>query len=201
MSGASPDISQAAQVARERLHREIERVRMGVEEMLDEQGRAPAPASPAVASFGPGPDVRRELDDLRLETRDYVKRKVRKSEKRLQRAVRELDARADRLERRIDQVESDGRAAEVRIHNSTEQMLDSLLQSVRSIADRIAGPAPAAPKSQPQPQTQPQPQRRPPTRVAGPAPGAGPSPRQGPQGPVGRIGPQPLGHGRPGPVR
>ena len=80
------------------------------------QGRAPA-----------GEDLRRELEGLRLETRNYVKRKVRKSEKKLERSVREIDARTDALERRIDQVEAERQAAEWRIHNSTEQMLDGLL--------------------------------------------------------------------------
>jgi hypothetical protein len=126
-SGA-PGISQAAELARERLHEEIERVRLGVEEMLDEQ-----------ASDSRGADIRRELDELRLETRNYVKRKVRKTAKKLERSMREIDARTDRLERRIDQVEADREAAEVRIHNNTEQMLDCLLRDVRAIADRISG--------------------------------------------------------------
>jgi chromosome segregation ATPase len=125
------EVSEAAQLARERLREEIERVRNGVEEMLDEQesggGHGPA-----------GDDVRRELDKLRLETRTYVKRKVRKSQKKLERSAREIDARTDELERRIVQVEADREKAEWRIHNSTEQMLDGLLDDVRSIADRLA---------------------------------------------------------------
>ncbi|MFI5028079.1 MAG: hypothetical protein ACHQCF_03750, partial [Solirubrobacterales bacterium] len=125
----TPEISQAAELARERLHEEIERVRLGVEEMLDEQEYGE----------GRGADIRRELDELRLETRNYVKRKVRKSEKKLERSIREMDARTDGLERRIDQVEADREAAEVRIHNNTVQMLDGLLQEVREIADRISG--------------------------------------------------------------
>jgi len=128
MSGSDPDpdgrdLSDAAQVARQLLHEEIERVRVGVEEMLDTE-----------------PDsVRRELEALRLETRDYVKRKVGKAQKKLKRSLREMDDRADRIERRIDQVEADRQAAEVRIHHGTEQMLDGLLHDVRSIADRLAG--------------------------------------------------------------
>lgn len=119
---AAPGMSEAAQVARQRLHEEIERVRVGVEEMLETE-----------------PDsVRRELEALRLETRDYVKRRVRKSEKKLKRSLREMDARAGRIEQRIDQVEADRQAAEVRIHNGTEQMLDGLLRDVREIADRLA---------------------------------------------------------------
>ena len=125
----TPDVSHAAQVARQRLHEEIERVRLGVEEMLDEQ--ASGGGSVAVA------DTRRELDELRIETRGYVKRKVRKSEKRLARSMRELDDRTDRLERRIDKVEADREAAEVRIHNNTEMMLDGLLRDVREIANLL----------------------------------------------------------------
>jgi chromosome segregation ATPase len=128
-TAGTPAISQAVQAARERLHEEIERVRLGVEEMLDEQESGDAKVS----------DVRRELDELRLETRNYVKRKVRKSTKKLERSMREMDARTDRLERRIDQVEAEREAAEVRIHNNTEQMLDGLLREVRTIADRISG--------------------------------------------------------------
>lgn len=120
--GDTPDPGEAAQIARRRLHEEIERVRLGVEEMLDTE-----------------PDsVRRELEALRLETRDYVKRRVGKAEKKLKRSIREIDARTDRIERRIDQVEADRAAAEVRIHNGTERMLDDLLRDVRAIADRLA---------------------------------------------------------------
>src|SRR5690242_16644860 len=121
MGGSAPDPGEAAQVARQRLHEEIERVRVGVEEMLDAEPES----------------VRRELEALRLETRDYVKRKVGKSEKKLKRSLREMDARTDMIERRIDQVEADREAAEVRIHNSTEQMLDGLLRDVREIADLL----------------------------------------------------------------
>jgi hypothetical protein len=131
-----PDISHAAEVARQRLHEEIERVRLGVEEMLDEQGQGRGSTASA--------ETRRELDELRIETRNYVKRKVRKSEKKLGRSMRELDDRTERLERRIDRVEADREAAEVRIHHNTEMMLDGLLREVRTIADRISGrPAPA----------------------------------------------------------
>ena len=45
-------------------------------------------------------ELRRELDELRLETRGYVKRRVRKSEKKLKRSIRELEARSDKLEQR-----------------------------------------------------------------------------------------------------
>jgi hypothetical protein len=126
--------SDAAKLARERLHEEIERVRIGVEEMLAEQegGR--------VHGQGVSPEeLRRELDELRIETRGYVKRRVRKSEKRTRRSVRDLEARSERLEQRIDQVEADREAAEWRVHSNTEAMLDGLLADVRAIADRLAG--------------------------------------------------------------
>ena len=72
---ASPAISEAAERARERLHAEIERVRVGVEEMMAEQ------------DGGADPGLRRELDSFRGETRDYVKRRVRKTEKRLEKSI------------------------------------------------------------------------------------------------------------------
>jgi ElaB/YqjD/DUF883 family membrane-anchored ribosome-binding protein len=106
------DPSAAAEQARARLHEEIERVRAGVEEMLAEQGG--------------NHDLREELDEIR----DYVKRRVRKSEKR-------FEKRMGKLERRIDQVEQDRQHAEWRIHTNTEQMLDGLLREVRAIADLL----------------------------------------------------------------
>ena len=131
--------SEGAKLARERLHEEIERVRIGVEEMLAEQEGRGGRGQGVNAE-----ELRRELDELRIETRDYVKRRVRKSEKRIRRSVRELEARSDRLEQRIDQVEADREAAEWRVHSNTEAMLDGLLENVRAIADRLAGqPAPA----------------------------------------------------------
>ncbi len=165
----SAEISEAAQLARERLHQEIERVRLGVEEMLDESRAAAAidPASPDDAA------LRAELEELRLETRDYVKKRVRKSEKRLKRSVREIGARADKLEQRVDQVEAERAGSEVRIHNATEQMLDGLLQEIRSIADRLSQvPAPNAAPTTPPP--------------ADPATKRPPAP----QAPLGRISPR-----------
>jgi hypothetical protein len=124
----TPEVSEVARVARDRLQEEIERVRLGVEEMIEHGGGA-----------GNGEELRRELDKLRVESRNYVKKKVRKSEKRLARSVRELGARTDQLEQRIDAVQRDREAAEVRIHGATEQMLDGLLGEVRAIADMLVG--------------------------------------------------------------
>jgi hypothetical protein len=111
-------ISAAADRARERLHEEIERVRVGVEEMLAEQGD------------DGDTQLRKELDEIRAETRRYVKRRIRKSEAR-------TEKRLAKLERRIDQVENDRRYAEWRIHTNTEAMLDGLLREVRAIADLL----------------------------------------------------------------
>ena len=75
------------------LHEEIERVRTGVEEMLTEQSAASAEDEA----------LRRELDALREDTRLYVKKRLRKSEKRLDKSIRKIDNRTELLERRIDQ--------------------------------------------------------------------------------------------------
>jgi hypothetical protein len=120
-------VSAAADRARAQLHDEIERVRRGVEEMLAEQ-QAPLDA-----------DLRRELDALREDTRLYVKKRVRRSEKRISRSVERIDERTTALERRFDQLDAERRMAEYRIHSDTERMLDSLLQEVRAIADRLEG--------------------------------------------------------------
>jgi chromosome segregation ATPase len=134
-----PSISEAADRARAELHAEIERVRVGVEEVLAEQ-RTPVDV-----------DLQRELADLREDTRLYVKKRLRKTEKKLERSVgkledsvdsftdsvERLDARTKHHEARIDQVESDRAAAEYRIHSDTERMLDGLLQEVRDIADLL----------------------------------------------------------------
>jgi hypothetical protein len=113
------DPSIAAEQARQRLHEEIERVRVGVEEMLAEQG-----------GDHDHPELRRELDAIREETRRYVKKRIGKSEAR-------TEKRLDKLERRIDQVEADRKYAEWRIHTNTEAMLDGLLKEVRAIADLL----------------------------------------------------------------
>jgi hypothetical protein len=117
--GGQPDPSEAAEQARARLHEEIERVRVGVEEMLAEQG-----------GDHDHPELRQELDEIRKETRRYVKKRVRRSEAR-------LGKRIGKLERRIDQVEADRKYAEWRIHTNTEAMLDGLLEEVRAIADLL----------------------------------------------------------------
>ena len=111
------DPSAAAEQARRRLHEEIERVRAGVEEMLAEQGGGDAA-------------LRRELDEIRQETKRYAKRRIRKLEKR-------TDERLGKLESRIDQVEQERKYAEWRLHTNTEQMLDGLLKEVRAIADLL----------------------------------------------------------------
>jgi chromosome segregation ATPase len=116
----------AAERARERLHEEIERVRVGVEEMLAEQENAVG-----------GVELRRELDAIRAESSALVKRRVRKAEKRLNKRIDRVDRRAAALERRLEEVEQDRRYAEWRIHTTTEQMLDGLLREVRAIADLL----------------------------------------------------------------
>lgn len=116
----------AAERARERLHEEIERVRVGVEEMLAEQENAVD-----------GAELRRELDAIRAESSAFVKRRVRKAEKRLNERIDKVAQHADELEQRLDQVEQDRQYAEWRIHTTTEQMLDGLLREVRAIADLL----------------------------------------------------------------
>jgi hypothetical protein len=115
----------AAERARERLHEEIERVRVGVEEMLAEQ------------EGGGDADLRRELDAIRDETNALLKRRIRKTEKRLNKRISKIDQRTEALESRLDQVEQDRKYAEWRIHTNTEQMLDGLLREVRAIADLL----------------------------------------------------------------
>jgi hypothetical protein len=118
----------AAERARERLHAEIERVRTGVEDMLAEQ-----------ESGIDESDLRRELDAIRDETNFLLKRRIKKSEKRLNKRINMVSDRTDALEQRLDQVEQERKYAEWRIHTSNEQMLDGLLQEIRAIADLLAG--------------------------------------------------------------
>jgi hypothetical protein len=123
---AREDPAAAAEQARQRLHEEIERVRVGVEEMLAEQGAE-------------DPALRRELEEMRAQTRRYVKRRIRKSEARIEKSMRRVELRTEELERRLEAFEQDRRYAEWRIHTNTEQMLDGLLREVRAIADLLSG--------------------------------------------------------------
>lgn len=120
-------ISASAERARAQLHEEIERVRRGVEQMLDEQN---APLNS---------DLRRELDTIQDDLRRYVKTRIRKSQKRTDRRVTRLEDRTEVLEKRLDSIDAERRLAEWRIHSDTELMLDGLLQEVRAIADRLEG--------------------------------------------------------------
>jgi exonuclease VII large subunit len=125
-------ISAAAERARAQLHQEIERVRHGVEQMLDEQN---APLNS---------DIRRELDTMQEDLRRYVKTRIRKSQKRTNRRVSRLEDRTEVLEKRLDGIDAERRQTEWRIHTDTAHMLDGLLGEVRAIADRLEGKAPAS---------------------------------------------------------
>ena len=124
-------ISASAERARAELHAEIERVRRGVEQMLDEQS---APLNS---------DLRQELDAMQDDLRRYVKTRIRKSQKRTDRRVGRLESRTTTLEQRLDGIDAERRMTEWRIHSDTERMLDGLLQEVRGIADRLEGKSPA----------------------------------------------------------
>jgi hypothetical protein len=123
-----PPISLAAERARAQLHEEIERVRSGVEEMLSEQAAAGAEDEA----------LRRELDALREDTRLYVKKRTKRVERKFGGRIDGVEQRTERLEARIDEVEADRAAAEVRIHAQTERLLDELLAELRSIAELFA---------------------------------------------------------------
>jgi chromosome segregation ATPase len=125
--GDQPPISIAAERARAQLHDEIERVRAGVEEMLAEQS----------AAGSSDEEIRRELEALREDTRLYVKKRAKRTERKLDRRIDGVEERTDRLETRIDQVEADRAAAELRIHTATESMLDELLREIRTIAELL----------------------------------------------------------------
>lgn len=127
-----PPISLAAERARAQLHEEIERVRSGVEEMLSEQSAAGAEDEA----------LRREFDALREDTRLYVKKRTKRTERKLNHRIDGVEARTERLEERIDQVEAERAAAEVRIHTATEQMLDELLRELRAIGELLNRPRP-----------------------------------------------------------
>jgi hypothetical protein len=120
-------IAASAERARAELHTEIERVRRGVEQMLDEQN---APLNS---------DIRRELDTMQEDLRRYVKTRIRKSQKRTDRRVSRLEDRTAALEQRLNSMDAERRMTEWRIHTDTEQMLDGLLREVRAIADRLEG--------------------------------------------------------------
>ena len=126
---SEPPISLAAERARAQLREEIERVRGGVEEMLAEQGRAGAEDEA----------LRRELDALREDTRLYVKKRVKRTERKLDRRIDAVAERTEALEARVEQVEADRVASEMRIHTATESMLDDLLAEIRTIADLFTG--------------------------------------------------------------
>jgi uncharacterized protein YecA (UPF0149 family) len=141
VSAAAPDdpnlpsgeesISVSAERARAELHAEIERVRRGVEQMLDEQN---APLNS---------DLRQELDTMQEDLRRYVKTRIRKSQKQTNRRFNRLEDRTETLEKRLDSIDAERRMTEWRIHSDTERMLDGLLQEVRAIADRLEDrPAP-----------------------------------------------------------
>ncbi|MGN6662779.1 MAG: hypothetical protein ACTHK6_01015 [Solirubrobacterales bacterium] len=130
MQPDEPSISAAADRARAQLHEEIERVRRGVEQMLDEQS---APLNS---------DIRRELDTMQEDVRRYVKARIRKSQKRTDRSIGRLEDRTEALEKRLDGLDAERRLTEYRIHSDTERMLDGLLQEVRAIADRLEGQPP-----------------------------------------------------------
>jgi hypothetical protein len=132
---SSPGLSAAADRARAQLQEEIERLRVGVEEMLAEQAE-PIPK-----------ELRRELDDMREETRLYVRKRVKKSERKVERSLRAVEERILQMETRIDQVEAERAAAEVRIYGETERLLDGLLQEIRTIADLFERPAHPFPPS------------------------------------------------------
>jgi chromosome segregation ATPase len=122
-----PPISLAAERARAQLHDEIERVRAGVEEMLTEQNAAGAEDEA----------LRHELDVLREDTRLYVKKRTKRTERKLERRIEGVEEHTKRLETRIDEVEAERAAAEVRIHSATEGMLDELLREIRAIAELL----------------------------------------------------------------
>ena len=84
-----------------------------------------------------GADLRRELDAIRGESSALVKRRVRKTERRLNKRIDKVDARTAELAERLDRVEQERKYAEWRIHANNEAMLDSLLREVRTIADLL----------------------------------------------------------------
>ncbi len=55
----------------------------------------------------------------------------------MERRIEGVEERTEALAARIDQVEADRAAAEVRIHTATESMLDELLREIRTIAELL----------------------------------------------------------------
>lgn len=137
-TGGDESISASAERARAELHTEIERVRRGVEQMLDEQD---APLNDDLRSELEliQRDLRREIDTAHEDVRRYVKTRIKKSQKRSDRSIKRLENRTTTLEQRLDDLTEERRQAEWRIHSDTEQMLDGLLGEVRRIADRLEG--------------------------------------------------------------
>jgi hypothetical protein len=123
-------ISASAERARAQLHEEIERLRQGVEQMLDEQN------TPLNS------DLRRELDAMDEDLRRYVKKRIRRCERRTDHSIGRLEARTTALEIRLAGLDAERRLTEWRIHTDTERLLDGLLQEVRGIADRLEGRTP-----------------------------------------------------------
>jgi hypothetical protein len=114
----SPDVS----AARERLREEIDRVREGVEEMLALQGDA---------------NVRAELERLRVESRRYAKRRVVKSQRRMERSIDRVEARVRDLEQRFFASQQERQHAEWRLHVQTEMRLDGILRELRDISELL----------------------------------------------------------------
>jgi hypothetical protein len=73
-----------------------------------------------------------------VEGRRYAKRKVGKSERRLERSIDRVERRVQDLEERFETFERERLHAEWRIHANTEVMLDGLLRDVRAIADLLS---------------------------------------------------------------
>ncbi len=124
-----PAISAAADRARAQLHEEIERVRLGVEEMLAEQTRHRIDAEPAARARRPArgdPPLRQEAGPQDREEAGALGPQDRRPHP-------HASSSASTRSRPTAQ------AAEWRIHTDTERMLDGLLQEVRAIADLLTG--------------------------------------------------------------
>ena len=78
---------------------------------------------------------------MREETRLYVRKRLKKSERKMERSLERVEERTSELEERINRVEAEREAAEVRIYGETERLLDGLLQEVKTVADLFERPA------------------------------------------------------------